>query len=47
VNVHVEELDGEDEVVITGDAADPRSGLNGTMERSGEAVRPPEGRPVT
>jgi pyrimidine operon attenuation protein / uracil phosphoribosyltransferase len=47
VNVHVEELDGEDEVVITGDAADPRSGLNGTMERRGEAGRPPEGRPVS
>jgi pyrimidine operon attenuation protein/uracil phosphoribosyltransferase len=47
VNVHVEELDGEDEVVITDNGADPRSGLNGTMERSGEAGRPPEGRPVT
>ena len=47
VNVHVEELDDVDEVTITGDVADARSGLNGDQERSLEAGRPPEGRPIS
>jgi len=50
VNVHVEEIDGVDEVVIApdrpSDVADARSGLTGNGQRSAEAGRPPEGRPV-
>jgi pyrimidine operon attenuation protein/uracil phosphoribosyltransferase len=51
VNVHVEEIDDVDEVVIApdrpSDSADARSGLSGNDKRSAEAGRPPEGRPVT
>jgi pyrimidine operon attenuation protein/uracil phosphoribosyltransferase len=48
VNVHVEELDGVDEITITpGDVADARSGPRSDRERSPEAGRPTEGRPVT
>ena len=49
VNVHVEEIDGEDEVTIVelGEAAGAPSGLNGANKQSGEAGRPPRGRPVT
>jgi pyrimidine operon attenuation protein/uracil phosphoribosyltransferase len=51
VNVHVEEVDDVDEVVIApdrpSDVADARSGLTGNSKRSAEAGRPPEGRPVT
>jgi hypothetical protein len=51
VNVHVEEVDDVDEVVIApdrpSDVADARNGLTGNSKRSAEAGRPPEGRPVT
>ncbi|MDQ6914508.1 MAG: bifunctional pyr operon transcriptional regulator/uracil phosphoribosyltransferase PyrR [Actinomycetota bacterium] len=49
VNVHLEELDGVDEVTITdpSDVADARSGLRSNGEPSAEAGRPTEGRPVT
>jgi pyrimidine operon attenuation protein/uracil phosphoribosyltransferase len=49
VNVHVEEMDGVDEVTISEarDLADARSGFLSNGERSAEAGRPTEGRPVS